>query len=234
MKVVVLGCMLGLVTLLCVPGPARAQSAQDAPPASAPRPPGTLPATIPLFPLADVVLFPNVSRPLLIFEPRYREMIADALTGTRIIGMVALRPGFEANYEGRPPIYAIGCAGEIAEARLLEDGRYTIVLRGLVKFRVTSEDQSRAYRIASVEALPERLRNEDREALRVGRERLVAMLALSLGPGAELPPAELADEDVVNAFAQYLELDPAARLELLEIKGALLRSKALIDLLEQR
>ena len=72
-----------------------------------------LPPTIPLFPLPNVVLFPSVFLPLHIFEPRYREMVGDALTGDRIIGMVLLRPGWEADYEGRPPIYPVGCAGLI-------------------------------------------------------------------------------------------------------------------------
>ncbi len=61
-----------------------------------------LPPTIPIFPLPNAVLFPNVFLPLHIFEPRYRAMVADALRGDRIIGMVLLQPGFEANYEGRP------------------------------------------------------------------------------------------------------------------------------------
>ena len=75
--------------------------------------PSTIPAEIPLFPLPETSLFPGVSRPFLIFEPRYREMIADALKGDKIIGMVRLRPGFEKDYEGRPPIYDVGCAGTI-------------------------------------------------------------------------------------------------------------------------
>jgi len=61
-----------------------------------------LPSTIPLFPLPNVVLFPNVCLPLHIFEPRYREMVADVLDADRIIGMVLLRPGWEGEYEGRP------------------------------------------------------------------------------------------------------------------------------------
>ena len=72
-----------------------------------------LPATIPIFPLPNAVLFPNVFMPLHIFEPRYRAMVSDALAGDRIIGMVLLKPGFEADYEGRPPVYPIGCAGVI-------------------------------------------------------------------------------------------------------------------------
>src|ERR1043165_2137413 len=82
---------------------------------------------IPLFPLPDVVLFPNVERPLLIYEPRYREMVADALKGDRMIGMVRLRPGFEKDYEGRPPIDAVGCVGIIQQSEQLPDGRYIIL-----------------------------------------------------------------------------------------------------------
>src|SRR3954467_11014816 len=59
-----------------------------------------LPPTIPIFPLPNVVLFPNVFLPLHIFEPRYRQMVDDALNGDRIIGMVLLRPGWEGDYTG--------------------------------------------------------------------------------------------------------------------------------------
>ena len=88
-----------------------------------------LPGTIPIFPLPNVVLFPNVFLPLHIFEPRYRAMVADALAGDRIIGMVLLQPGYEANYEGRPPVFTIGCGGVITHADPLDDGRYNIVDR---------------------------------------------------------------------------------------------------------
>ena len=111
-----------------------------------------LPPTIPVFPLPNVVLFPNVFLPLHIFEPRYREMVADSLAGNRIIGMVLLRPGWEPNYEGRPPVYSIGCAGLITFSEQHSDGRYNIVLRGLEKFRITGEDHSRSYRVAEVGA----------------------------------------------------------------------------------
>ena len=126
---------MSIVGLLSVPGAVWGQSATP----DATRRVDILPATIPIFPLEDVVLFPNTSRPLQIFEPRYRAMIADALKGDRIIGMVLLRPGYEADYEGRPPVYAIGCAGAITDVKELPDGRYLIVLRGLVKFRVDSD-----------------------------------------------------------------------------------------------
>ena len=102
-----------LALLACLAQPVAAQAV----PGAATTGSKPLPQEIPLFPLPDVVLFPGVSRPLLIFEPRYREMVADALKGTRIIGMVLLRPGFEKDYEGRPPVYDIGCAGDDSGVR---------------------------------------------------------------------------------------------------------------------
>src|SRR5690349_1105061 len=133
-------------------------------------PPQALPSDIPLFPLPEVALFPGVRRPLLIYEPRYREMIADALKGNRIIGTVLLRPGFEANYEGRPPIYGIGCAGIIEDYEQMPDGRYAILLRGLTTFRIVSENQRKPYRLARVEAIPELLKDDERKSLSSLRE----------------------------------------------------------------
>src|SRR5437762_2021486 len=105
---------------------------------------------LPIFPLPNVVLFPSVFLPLHIFEPRYREMVADALATDRLIGMVLLRPGWERDYEGRPPIYPIGCTGLITHADRQPDGRYNIVLRGVERFRVVEDDAERSYRRAVV------------------------------------------------------------------------------------
>lgn len=215
-----------LVAALFAPASVRAQA--DSAGAA------VLPSEIPIFPLPDVVLFPDTARPLLIFEPRYRSMIADAIEGDRIIGMVKLRPGYEADYEGRPPIYSIGCAGSIVEFEQLPDGRYTVVLQALVKFRVTSEDQSRSYRLARVEPIPEVLTSEEREALHLEREHLVDLLTLSVAPGSPPPPPELLDDYVVNVLAQNLALAPFERQELLELDGPLARARALIALLEMR
>src|SRR5438876_12061931 len=111
---------------------------------------------LPLFPLPNVVLFPNVFLPLHIFEPRYREMVADAVASDRMIGMVLLRPGWDRDYEGRPPIYPIGCSGVMTHVERLGDGRYNIVLRGLERFRIVEENHERSYRRASIEPLHER------------------------------------------------------------------------------
>jgi Lon protease-like protein len=226
-----LACAISIVGLLCAPAAVRAQVATGE---KAGGGAGMLPPTIPIFPLQDVMLFPNISRPLLIFEPRYRAMVADALKGDRIIGMVLLRAGYEAEYEGRPPVHPIGCAGVITSFEQLPDGRYVIMLRGLVKFRVTSEDQTRPYRLARVEAMPEMPNDEQRAALRRQRPRLMTLLAEVVAPGSELPSPSLSDEELVNGIAQHLELDPLQRQDLLERNGPLSRSQALVDLLESK
>jgi Lon protease-like protein len=223
-----IACIIPIAVLLLVPGTGWTQAAGQ----NSARKAGALPATIPIFPLQDVMLFPNVPRPLHSFEPRYRAMVADALKGDRIIGMVLLQPGWEADYEGRPPVYAIGCAGVIAESEQLPDGRYIIVLQGLVKFRIHSEDQSRPYRLARVEALPEAPNEKERAALKERRPRLMALLAASDVRGSASPVPGLADEDLVNALAQHLDFDPGDRQALLERNGPLARSDRLIELLE--
>jgi Lon protease-like protein len=195
-----------------------------------------LPPTIPLFPLPNVVLFPNVFLPLHIFEPRYREMVSDALEGDRIIGMVLLRPGYESDYEGRPPVYPVGCAGLISHAEPHSDGRYNIVLRGLEKFRVVSEDESRSYRVARVQTIIEPLNEKDREIMRVERRRLEALLVpqpSGRGVDPKVPPS-MADEELVNALAQYLELEPVEKQALLERDGLVARCRSLIELLEMK
>jgi len=194
----------------------------------------TIPAEIPLFPLPETSLFPGVSRPFLIFEPRYREMIADALKGDKIIGMVRLRPGFEKDYEGRPPIYSVGCAGTIAESKQLEDGRYVILLRGLTTFRIVSEDQRKPYRLARIEAIPELLKDEDRVALSTLRNRIEKLLIAVLPLDVDPPDPTLDDDEFVNIVAQNLGMPEAARQDLLERNNLVERARALADLLEKK
>lgn len=197
-----------------------------------------LPPVIPIFPLPNVVLFPNVFLPLHIFEPRYREMVADALRGDRIIGMVLLKPGWEGEYEGRPAVYPIGCAGLATHAEPLPDGRYNIILRGLQKFRILDEDDRRAYRLARIETIVEVPHDGDgdRETVREARRQLEALLRPRLErAGADaLMPAAMPDEDLINALSQYLELEALEKQALLERAGVLDRCCSLIELLEMK
>ncbi len=213
-----------LVLWAAVPTWAQPVSAQPSTIVSA------LPADIPLFPLQDVMLFPDISRRLHVFEPRYQVMVADALKGDRIIGMVLLEAGHEAEYEGRPPTYAIGTAGVITDVQMFPDGRYDIVLRGLVRFRIIWEDQIRSYRFVHVETLPDQFDEADGAALGELRAQLVSILERR-APGTPEPPAALSDVDFVNALSQGLAMEPSDRQALLERDGPLDRARLLVDLL---
>ena len=191
-------------------------------------------SVIPIFPLPNVVLFPNVFLPLHIFEARYRQMVADALQADRIIGMVLLRSGWEQSYEGRPPVFPVGCSGLVTHVERLPDGRYNIVLRGLEKFRILSEDDRRSYRLARVESITES--QMDPAALRTERRRLETLLVRRLDQLGADPkmPASMTDEDLVHALAQYLEFEPVEKQALLERQGLLARCQSLIELLEMK
>ena len=190
--------------------------------------------TIPIFPLPNAVLFPNVFLPLHIFEPRYREMVADALDGDRMIGMVLLRPGWEANYEGTPAVFPIGCAGLITHHERLPDGRYNIILRGLQKFRIRGEDEGRSYRVARIETIHEPSGPFEEDDLRAARRKLESILVPQpSGRGHDpMVPPSMSHEDLINALAQYMELEPLEKQALLERDGLLARCRSLIELLE--
>jgi Lon protease-like protein len=193
--------------------------------------PAGLPPVIPIFPLEVTMLFPGVPRPLHIFEPRYRAMVADALKGDRIIGMVTLKPGFEADYAGRPPIFEIGCAGIITDVEELPGGRFNIVVRGLMKFRVSGEDATRPYRLAGVTAIPETPDEAERASLHKQRQRLETLI--TRGSDTKVTP-DTTDEELVNTLAQYLPMTYAQRQALLELESVLARALALIDLIESK
>jgi Lon protease-like protein len=197
-----------------------------------------LPFAVPIFPLPNLVLFPNVFLPLHIFEPRYRQMVADALAGDRIIGMVTLRPGHEADYEGNPPIYPIGCSGLITHSETLADGRYNLVLRGLEKFSIQNEElpaPGRLYRCAVINPINEIVTPGQRMTLKLERVKLQNLLREEFGDqlDAQLPEA-MPDEDLINSLAQYLEFEPMEKLALLERQGPLARCRSMVELLEMK
>lgn len=112
-----------------------------------------------LFPLPNLVLFPHVDQGLHIFEPRYRQMTADALAGDELIAMVLLTPdeNWDEQYDGRPPIEPTACLGRITTSERLPDGRYNLKLRGLARLRLVEElpDTGKLYRLARGELLPD-------------------------------------------------------------------------------
>ncbi len=110
-----------------------------------------------LFPLPNLVLFPSVIQPLHIFEPRYRQLIEDALKDDRLIGMALLHTHFEEDYHNNPPIYPVICLGRIHKEERLPDGRWNLLLHGLTRARIECEvDADRLYRAARVQLLQEK------------------------------------------------------------------------------
>jgi len=196
--------------------------------------PVKLPDTIPIFPLEEPTLFPGMTAPFHIYEPRYRAMIADALKGNRIIGMTTLRPGYEKDYERSPSIFPIGCAGVIENVEQLANGEYNITIRALTKFRVTREEASKPYRIAHVTAIAEPLADADTVALHAQAQRIQQIVAASNGKtGVGAVPPDISDEEVVNGVSQFANLDEVDRQTLLEQPTVLSRANALVPMLEK-
>jgi ATP-dependent Lon protease len=105
-----------------------------------------------LFPLPNLVLFPHVIQPLRVFEPRYRRLLEDALAGDRLMAMAVLAPGWEKDYEGRPPICPAACLARVTTHHRLDDGTYNLLVLGLRRVRLVRElEPSRPYREAEVE-----------------------------------------------------------------------------------
>ena len=193
-----------------------------------------LPQTIPIFPLEDVMLFPEMSVPLHIYEPRYKAMIADALKGNHVIGMVLLRPGYEKDYDRSPSVFQVGCAGVINEVEELPNGEYNIVLGALTKYRITREEASKPYRVAHVTAIADTTSPTDKAALSARRKRLEGLIQESGGrTGLRGIPDGISDERLVNGISQLAHIDELDRERLLEQPNPLARADALIAILEK-
>ena len=105
-----------------------------------------LPEQIPVFPLSNFIIFPETTTPLNIFEPRYIQMVDDAMKSHRIIGMIQPK-----KKDKIPSLYDIGCAGKITSFHEAEDGRYLIVLVGISRFKITEElNTDKLYRVCKV------------------------------------------------------------------------------------
>ena len=186
--------------------------------------------------MAQIVLFPDAAVPLHIFEPRYRQMTADALAGDRRIGMVGVRPEHTGEMGGDPPLYPVGCEGFIEQHQELADGRYQILLRATARFRIEAElprEGDRLYRVARVVELPEV--QGDPNAVEALRARVVAHLeeiaqrALRDDPNGAFdaaPLEALAPDKFANGVAHSIALP-------LQEKQSLLAADTIEDRLRQ-
>src|SRR5262245_2358078 len=91
---------------------------------------------LPIFPLPHCVLLPGGLLPLHVFEARYRELTRDCLDGHRMMAIARLKPGYETEYDGRPPVHPSCGLGRIIASEELSDGRYHILLRGVARVRI--------------------------------------------------------------------------------------------------
>jgi uncharacterized protein len=194
---------------------------------------GEFPEIIPVFPLPNFVLFPHVQVPLHIFEPRYREMVADVANSHRVIGMMMLKGEWERDYHAFPDLYEIGCAGKISDLTRLPDGRFNVVLDGLAEFRVLREVRERSYRQAQVQWCPaatERLALDD-AAMSALRDLLVTYLG---EPAREVwrslvEQRGLRDAELINFICFHLDVSPIEKQTLLEACDG--RTGCLVDVL---
>jgi len=203
--------------------------------------------SLPLFPLSDVVLLPEISVPLTLFEPRYLQMAHDVLEGSRQIGMVTVRPDSIDQMTGDPPTFDIGCLGRVTHSQEQPDGTIQILLLGECRFRILQEEErkeDRLYRSARVELLADEAPTnaealgllERRQAeLLCYLERLVQRLGRTdaddptVAAFGRLEPVRL-----INALTQLLAFQPIERQRLLEANSIVGRFEIMADLLRFR
>jgi Lon protease-like protein len=154
-----------------------------------------------LFPLPNLVMYPHVMQPLHIFEERYREMLEDALAGDGLIAMALLEPGWETDYESRPPIEEFACLGKVVAHHRLDDGHYNVLLLGVERVRIARElDPLRSFRQAKVEIVEDCYdfaKLADREVL---QDRLVTSFRKHLPCACQLP------EQLEDMLSRHLPL----------------------------
>jgi uncharacterized protein len=140
-----------------------------------------------LFPLPGTVLFPHVMQPLHIFEPRYCEMLHDALQGDRLIAMAGLMPGWERDYDGRPPLYPVACLAKITSHQEQAAGRHNVLLLGVRRVQLIRElPATRAFREAEIALLNDEYPAPG-AATRSARQQSLVAIFHRLTPNLEMP-----------------------------------------------
>jgi Lon protease-like protein len=192
-----------------------------------------LPASLPIFPLPGALLLPGGRLPLNIFEPRYLNMVRDAIAGPRLIGMI--QPSTDSEDPGSAETYRTGCAGRIVAFQETEDGRFLITLAGLIRFDVARElPLEEGYRRVEPEFgrfrddLAEDTDEIDREGL---LEALRGYFDVSGLDGDWAAVEKAADEALVTSLAMACPFDPPEKQALLEAMTLGERAETLITLL---
>lgn len=195
-----------------------------------------LPGMIPVFPLPGALLLPRARLPLHLFEPRYLQMLEDALkTPARLIGMV--QPNVRPNGD-QDALHRIGCAGRVTQFSETEDGRYMITLSGISRFRLGSEVEGfTPYRRFDVDwdgfdrdqGGPEHDQSFDRDSFLALLDRYFAARDLS----ADWDTLKDADNELlINSLSMLLDFEPEEKQVLLEAPSLSTRRETLVTLIE--
>jgi Lon protease-like protein len=183
----------------------------------------SVPEVIPIFPLPNVVLLPGEVLPLHVFEPRYTDLVRDAIASHRVIGMVEYQPDHSEVEGALPPVREVGCVGFIAQHEQLPDGRYMLWLIGLERFRIVDElDLDTRYRQVRVHYDPVRESPKRLAGIRALREELRSLLPglLALDDASReqfaVHMAEVSDTQLIALACQILELPSDRKQEVLE------------------
>ena len=197
--------------------------------------------TVRLFPLPNLVLFPHVMQPLHVFEPRYRELVEDAIEDDRLIAMAVLKPGWEPDYDGRPALFETACLGRILKHHRLPDGRYNLLLVGLRRLHLARElPPTRSFRQAQVEILADespttgtarraRLKRKLIDSFR----RLVPNVAQAPDQFEQLLADEISLGTLTDVVSFALSVEQNVKIELLAETNVDRRARRLIELLAQ-
>jgi Lon protease-like protein len=180
---------------------------------------------IPLFPLPGSVFIPHTMLPLHVFEPRYRDMVDDAMGGSGYVAVPRLQPGWERAYNGRPPVFKVAGFGKIVRYEPLADGRANIVILGLGRLSIREEiERETLYRVAEADLLGDEMADGDAKGLQGAVRRLRLMLAQIAGGRPQLAERvepllsqQMALVPFVNAVAHLVLPDVDARQDFLEI-----------------
>jgi ATP-dependent Lon protease len=194
-----------------------------------------------LFPLPNMVLFPHVMQPLHVFEPRYRDLVKEALDGDGLIALALLEPGWEKDYDGRPPVYPTACLTAIAKHTRLDDGRYNLLLVGVRRIRIERELQpNRPFRLAKAKIVDDEFPHDAAPARPALQRRLIDRFRKLLPqvPEAREQLEQLLREEVplgilTDIMSYTLDLDVAVKMQLLAESNVDLRAEMLCDLLAQ-
>lgn len=195
---------------------------------------------VPFFPLPELVVFPYSLTPLRIFEPRYLKLFSDIIVGSRFLVMAQIKPGYEQDYFGKPPIYDVGCLCYVRDTKLNEREQLMVLVKGIALVKLKQEIETEPYRTGEFDLIREKRQLVASESLPLIHRELWKVFAktaeylpdhgerVMAGLRAENPPWMLA-----NVIAANLILDAKIKRKIVQFPNPINRLNYLINLLQE-